>query len=287
MSMQLLPPRAGLYEYTFIEQLVKEVNKHAKKQGYSMTRKRSKRSKKGVLMKTWIRCDRGDDEDPKSYGHRITSSKRVDCPFECIAKLQFNIQDENDLGDWILTIEHDDHNHLSTKPSASIVQRNIAMQNPTMLREIQKEFWKDSKASSVLKGLRMDEDDEDSIFKPRDIWNEFARLRAKTLGVLTPTQALMQNLTNQEAWYVDYKARESDDQLEYLFFTSETSQKMLACISKSTSSRCALSGRNAILIIFCTSITPPPRDRRALTIKSSRNFTFPSVSALLALQFTS
>jgi len=33
MSMQLLPPRAALYEYTFIEQLVKEVNRHAKEQG--------------------------------------------------------------------------------------------------------------------------------------------------------------------------------------------------------------------------------------------------------------
>jgi len=33
MSMQLLTPRAGLYEYTFIEQLVKKINRHAKKQG--------------------------------------------------------------------------------------------------------------------------------------------------------------------------------------------------------------------------------------------------------------
>lgn len=43
------------------------------------------------------------------------------------------------------------------------------MQNPTMLREIQKEFRKDSKASSILKGLRINEDVENSIFKPRDI----------------------------------------------------------------------------------------------------------------------
>ena len=77
MSMQMQPPRAGLHEYTYIEQVVKEANEHAKSQGYSVTRKRSKRSKKGVLMKTWRRCDRGGDEDPKGYGHRITSSKRI------------------------------------------------------------------------------------------------------------------------------------------------------------------------------------------------------------------
>ncbi len=65
MSMQLLPPRAGLYEYTSIDLLIKDINKHAKDQGYAVTRKRSKRSKKGVLMKTWIRCDRGGEEDAK------------------------------------------------------------------------------------------------------------------------------------------------------------------------------------------------------------------------------
>jgi len=63
--MQLLPPRAGLYEYTSIDLLIKDINKHAKDQGYAVTRKRSKRSKKGVLMKTWIRCDRGGEEDAK------------------------------------------------------------------------------------------------------------------------------------------------------------------------------------------------------------------------------
>ncbi len=50
--MQMQPLRAGLYEYTYIEQVIKEVNEHAKDQGYSMTRKRSKRSKKDLLMKT-------------------------------------------------------------------------------------------------------------------------------------------------------------------------------------------------------------------------------------------
>lgn len=41
--------------------------------------------------------------------HRITFSKRVDCPFGCIAKLQFNIEDKKSIGDWILTVEYADH----------------------------------------------------------------------------------------------------------------------------------------------------------------------------------
>jgi hypothetical protein len=51
MSMQLLLSRAGLYEYIFIDLLIKNINKHAKNEDYAMTRKRSKRSKKDVLMK--------------------------------------------------------------------------------------------------------------------------------------------------------------------------------------------------------------------------------------------
>jgi len=49
--MQLLPPRAGLYKYIFIEQLIKKINKYAKKQDYSITRKQNKQSKKNVLIK--------------------------------------------------------------------------------------------------------------------------------------------------------------------------------------------------------------------------------------------
>ncbi len=225
--MQLTPPREGLYEYISLDLLVDAVNKHAKDQGYAVTRKRSKPSKKGVLMKGWIRCDRGGEAKQEGYGHRNTSSKRVDCPFECIAKLQFNFEDEHGLGDWILTVVHAEHNHPPTKSSASVVHRNIAMKDPFVLREIEKEFRKGSKANSVLKGLRLDEDTEGSIFKPRDIWNEIARLRANTLGVLTPTQALMANLSNQTSWYVDYKTKEGDGEREFLFFAPECSQKLL------------------------------------------------------------
>ncbi len=45
--MSMLPPRAGLYDYIFIEQLVKEINEHAKKQGYSITGGRGGRQRGG------------------------------------------------------------------------------------------------------------------------------------------------------------------------------------------------------------------------------------------------
>lgn len=108
------------------------------------------------------------------------------------------------------------------------------MKDPFVLREIEKEFRKDSKANVVLKGLRLNKNGEGSIYKPRDIWNEIARLRAKTLGVLTPTQALMTNLSNQTSWYVDYKIKEEDDQLKFLFFTPKVRKDCFVAITRSS-----------------------------------------------------
>jgi len=43
------------------------------------------------------------------------------------------------------------------------------MQNSTILREIQKEFRKDSKINLILKELRINKNDKNFIFKSRNI----------------------------------------------------------------------------------------------------------------------
>ncbi len=48
----MLSSRIDLYNYIFIEQLIKKINKYTKKQNYSITRKQSKQSKKNVFIKT-------------------------------------------------------------------------------------------------------------------------------------------------------------------------------------------------------------------------------------------
>ena len=40
--MQLAPPAEGYYEHTSLDLLIKQINDHAKTQGYAVTRKRSK-----------------------------------------------------------------------------------------------------------------------------------------------------------------------------------------------------------------------------------------------------
>ncbi len=96
--MQLLLPSEGLH--CSIELLIKSVNEHAGPQGYAVTKKRSKKFKKGVTMKVLLCCDRVDVAKAKGLEHRFhTFSRRNECPFEAIAKLNGNEEDltaEND-----------------------------------------------------------------------------------------------------------------------------------------------------------------------------------------------
>ena len=85
------------------------------------------------------------------------------------------------------------------KPKVSVPHRKEVMSDPKVLHEIEKKFRKGSKANQLLKGLRLNEDNEESIFKSQDIWNEYAKLKARTIGAYTPTQALMKHLTESEA----------------------------------------------------------------------------------------
>ena len=88
--MQLTPPAEDHHEYTSLDLLIEQVNEHVKNEEYVLTRKRSKPSKLRILMKIVLRYDRGDKWLDESHDHRLINSKRNECPFECIAKLDDN-----------------------------------------------------------------------------------------------------------------------------------------------------------------------------------------------------
>jgi len=90
-----------------------------------------------------------------------------------------------------------EHNYSSTKLSVLVVYQNIVIKNLFVLRKIEKKFRKNSKVNFVLKSLCLDKNTENSIFKLCDIWNKIAKLQANILEVLTSTQALIANLSNQ------------------------------------------------------------------------------------------
>ena len=88
--MELQPSPNAYYEKTSIDLLVSKLNKHAATQDYAIVKDRSKISKRNVRMKYWIHCDRNNKPRNEGHGHRNTSSRRIECPFEAIAKLKNN-----------------------------------------------------------------------------------------------------------------------------------------------------------------------------------------------------
>lgn len=125
-----------------------------------------------------------------------------------------------------MTVEHAEHNHGPVHLSGCTSHRQTELEKPEVRAELEKEWRKDSKVGDTLKGLRMNQ--EQPIFKPQDLWNYNRVLKAAALGVLTPTQALLKYLTESPDWYVDHQKTAATDVLEYLFFTPECCQKLLA-----------------------------------------------------------
>lgn len=191
--MELEPPPDAYHDRISIELLVKDLNEHAATQGYAIILDRSKISKQDIRMKYWINCDRDGETKSKEHNHRKTSSRLYKRPFEAIAKLENNLEDEHGLGAWIFIVECPDHNYSPTKSSAHVPHRREALKTPKVQHEIEKKWRKGSKVNTTLKGLRLDL--EASIFKSQDIWNANAILKTAAMGSLTPIQALIRYLT--------------------------------------------------------------------------------------------
>ena len=187
-SEGLAPPPEG--SHPSIDSLMMVVNDYASAQGYAVSKKRSKRRKIGAVFKIWLGCDMSSKVKSKSLGYRRSASRATECSFECIAQL-----DDND--DWQLTVKNASHNHESSLFSAHPIHRRNAMTRE-VLAEIAKRVKQGSKTATILGGLRMNHDEENPIFKTRDVYNARAYLRQKELGPLTPTQALMRALSDDE-----------------------------------------------------------------------------------------
>lgn len=212
MPMTLASPEEGIY--SSLDVLIEVMNKHARTEDYAVVKDRTKRSKKSVMMKTFVKCDACGEAKFVGNGRRLTSSRKKDCEFTIIAKLEDNYEDpETGIGQWHLKVVNPHHNHSRTGQSAHSVLRKLAMDD-VVRKEIEKEFVKGSKAAATLIGLRLDGDSGNLIFKPQDIWNAHQELKAKQLECLTSTQALMKTLDDAEKWYMDHKKKRYSDELE-------------------------------------------------------------------------
>jgi hypothetical protein len=67
------------------------VNEFVEDQEYVVVKKRTKNSKKDVLKKVVLRCDRDENSKSQEFGKRETSTRACECLFEAV--VTFNSDD--------------------------------------------------------------------------------------------------------------------------------------------------------------------------------------------------
>ena len=98
------------------------MNKHAGRQGCAVVLSRTKKSKLKVARKAWLMCDLESKFNiPKGQDRRNTGSRRIECPFSCVATR------ENESGTWFLEVVTSSHNHKSTLAGTHPALMKIAM----------------------------------------------------------------------------------------------------------------------------------------------------------------
>ena len=153
--------------------LVAHVNKHVVVEEYAVILTRIKASKKNVKFKTWLRCNREGKIKllSEKSGQRAHESTRLQaCPFVVIVKL--NIIDER----WYVdSIKNSEHNHDSSLAVAHSALRKLVMISAVQ-QEIARQFRIDIFSSQIFTSLRLDIDEETSLFKRTNIYNVRARI---------------------------------------------------------------------------------------------------------------
>jgi hypothetical protein len=85
--MELL---SSSFSHTFVtlDELVSAVNEFADDQEYAVVKKRIKNSKKEVLRKVVLRCDKDENLKPQGFEKRETSIRACECSFEAVTTLE-------------------------------------------------------------------------------------------------------------------------------------------------------------------------------------------------------
>lgn len=199
--MDMQPPPTD-EAYLTLDYLVNAVNEFASAQGYAVVKRRTKTSKKGVLRKAVLICDRGRKFEAKGYGKRRgIATLKCDCEFQAIAMLG-----QDDM--WHLMIKEPSHNHTSTLAISHPALRKSAM-TPQIKQSIETQSNLNIPPQKIIAGLRVDGDDENPRFLAKDIYNAKAMVKRKNLGSLTSIQALLRNL-DREDWYYKHEVDDYD-----------------------------------------------------------------------------
>ena len=216
--MDLTPPPSDLTASSY-DDLISLIQAHALKEGYAVVKRRSNKDRTGETDKVWVRCTRGGKiRETSGQKRKHRTSRANECPFSCILKL------DKRQKIWRMRIKETEHNHPSAKRVAHAVHRVAATTSEVEAMIITQSADR-ATPGDILHKLNKGHE-EDPIWKTRDIYNVKWNVRHRMLGPLTPTQALLRWLHDDDEWYIRL-LKDPNDRVTYLFFTRTSYQEML------------------------------------------------------------
>jgi hypothetical protein len=81
---------SNIFEFYFsLYDLMTAINEFADDQDYAIVKKRIKISKKKILRKAMLRCDKKRNDDSQRFEKRQTFRRSIECSFKIVTTLQF------------------------------------------------------------------------------------------------------------------------------------------------------------------------------------------------------
>ncbi len=192
-----------------LKNLIKFVNTHADSQNYAIVIARFKISKIDIKRKVFLRCDREEKFlNSLDRKRQHTDTWLIQCSYNIIAKLNL------DINLWSLTVRDFDHNHDSFISVAHFALRKLVIIDEVK-SDISRQFKIQISLAKILSTLRLN--NEELIFKTRDLYNLKTNMRRTALDFLTSIQALMRQL-EEKNWEFSYQQNDRK-RLTHLFFS--------------------------------------------------------------------
>ncbi len=191
-SEPLSSPPIDDVEYETEYDLLEGLNTYTKQYGYSVVIRSTKKNNKGIKDKAYITCSRGrkpeSDHKRKATGKRAATSKRIDCPFQCLAEL---IKTE---------VQRSEHNHDGTNQASYPKLRSYFMTQEEVLEDIRAQHESDSKPGQILTFLQNKHklDPSNPVTGAKGIYNAIQKIRDEELQNMSSIQALNITLKNSE-----------------------------------------------------------------------------------------
>ncbi len=169
--MELQPPILSQASNATSEELILAVNVFVGIQGYTLVKKRTKKSKKEVLQKEVLMFDRSNANVDERIFARDTTSRKCDCCFDAVALTENNV--------WVLRVQVACNDHKPTLAGAhpthskSILTRDVQQQ-------ISHHAQVGQPPKQTLSILRLDNKKENPLFKLRKVYNIRQKSEKKT-----------------------------------------------------------------------------------------------------------